>query len=170
MAHSRFFKEYLKRKLKKDLKKFNISEIDDEYEVSIFNYSSIFWDFKVNLRTHNIRIILEIETGRQDPVNNLIKTLIWLDENSPSSPFILLHFFDSSTYSGAVTLADEICKKLWSFLDRNFKKNLVYSVHLIENLSMASGSRRKTKNLRPVCDRISQIAKRVVDKVSKKIE
>jgi len=170
MAHSQIFKEYLKRRLKEDLRKFNISKIDDEYEVSIFNYSSIFWDFKVDLRTRNIRIVLEMETGRQDPVNNLIKTLIWLDENSPNNPFILLHFFDSTTYSGAMTFADEICKKLWGFIDRNYKRKLVYSVYLIENLSRVSASKRKTKKLLPICRRISQITKRVVDKAIKKIE
>jgi len=170
MAHSKFFKERLKRKLTKDLKKFGIAKISANHEAVIFNYSQIFWDFRMELRTHNIVIILEIETKRPDPVNNLIKTLVWLDENTTNIFFIFLHFFDSS-YGEIYTPANDICTKLWEkFLIKSCKEKMVYSQHLIGDLAKASGSKRKTKELYPVYKRISQITERVVSTTIKKIE
>ena len=170
MAHSKFFKERLKRKLTKDLKRFSIAKIITDYEAVIFNYSQIFWDFRIDLGIRNVIVILEIETKRPDPVNNLIKTLVWLDENSTNNFFIFLHFFDSS-YGEIYTPANDICTKLWEkFLIKSCKEKMVYSQHLVGDLAKASGSKRKTKELYPVCKRISQVTERVVGTTIKKIE
>lgn len=170
MAHSKFFKEKLKRKLTRDLKKFDIAEISPDYEATIFNYSQIFWDFRIELRTRNIIVILEIETKRADPVSNLIKTLVWLDENITNNFFIFLHFFDSS-YSEIDTPANDICTKLWNnFLSSSCKERLVYSPHIVGDLAKVAESKRETNELFSVRNRISQITERVVNITIKKIE
>ena len=80
MAHTKFFKVRLKNKLSRELGSFGVEEIDSDYEKTILESNEIFWDFRLKLRQHNIIIIIEIETKQESPINNLVKTLIWLNE------------------------------------------------------------------------------------------
>lgn len=169
MAHSKFFKDKLKEKLRRTLRNFSILEIDGDYEATILTYSRILWDFRIQLRQHDIVLFLEIETKRKDPVHNLIKTLIWLNEEFPSNHFIFLHFFDTS-YNEIDTPAKDICNRLWSFVNRDCRKNLIYSSHPIDELMQVSQSKRKNSNLSAVCKRISNITERVVSRTIKEID
>ena len=164
MAHTKFFKDKLKDKLSRELKTLGVQEIDSDYEEIILSRSQIFWDFRVKLRQHNVIILIEIETKQENPINNLIKTLIWLNENYPSDPVVFLHFFDTS-YNEIETTAKDYCNKLMDFLNVGYKKNLIYAQHPIDELTKAAQSRRITNDLRPVCSRISEITSRVINMV-----
>jgi len=162
MAHTKLFKDNLKTKLSRELKSFGIQEISSDSEEIILSRSQIFWDFRIKLRQHNITILIEVETKQENPINNLIKTLIWLNESCPSDPVIFLHFFDTS-YNEIETAAKDYCSKLMDFLNRDCKKNLIYAPCLIDELTKVAQSKKKISDSRAVCSRISEITERVVN-------
>ena len=143
------------------LNKYGVLAIDSDYEESIFTYSQIFWDFRVKLRQHDIILLFEIETERKDPEGNVIKTLIWLNENNINDNIIFFHFFDSS-YTQNNTPAKDICGKLVSYISTEYKKSFKYSPHQIDELKNIAQAKKKIKAYNSVNKRISELIERVV--------
>lgn len=164
MAHTKLFKDNLKAKLTRKLKPFAVQEVDSDYEEIILSRSQIFWDFRVKLRQHDITILIEIESKQENPINNLIKTLIWLNESCPNDPIIFLHFFDTS-YNEIETSAKDYCSKLIDFLNRDCKKNLIYAQYPIDELTKAAQAKKATSEGRAACLRIAEITHRVINMI-----
>ena len=118
MALSENFKKTLTATLKRKLKKYGIVELKDEHEKLICGHFSIYSDFRIKLRIHDIEFLIETESNRVDPVHNLIKTLMWLDENKPTHFLILLHVFDES-----YVMEDRPRKAMCEFVYRSVQSN-----------------------------------------------
>lgn len=160
MALSSNFKARLAATLKRELKKYSIIDIKIEHEKIICGYLSIFSDCRIKLRTHDIEVFIEAESKRIDPVYNLIKTLIWLDENKPNHFVILLHVFDES-----YVMEDKPRKAMCDFVYRNVQsnyKNFIYCPLNVSGLTQCN-SPHPAFPMKKICDRITQVTKRLVD-------
>lgn len=161
MALSTVFKDKLTRALKLKLKKYTIEAIKCEHEKIICGDSSIFFDCRVKIGLHNIEILIEIESHRPDPSHNLLKTLIWLDENNPCDPVILLHVFDV-----AYIVDDKLQKKMCEFTYNKVKLNYRKFSYRPLNISGLADCDRLPYDLivmKAACSKISDTATKLVE-------
>lgn len=160
MALSKNFKSKLAVTLKRELKKYSIADLKIEHKKIICGYLSIFSDCRVKLGLHDIEIFIEAESNRVDPVHNLIKTLIWLEENNPPHHVILLHVFDESYVMG-----DKPQKEMCEFIYRKVRtayKNFLYCPLNISGLSSCNET-RPTFSINIVCKRIAEVTRKLVE-------
>jgi len=160
MALSKKFKVELEKALRKELKKYSIEYFKFEHEKIICAYLPILSDCRIKLGLHDIEIFIEAEKKRIDPAHNLIKTLIWLDENNSKDPVILLQVFDE-----AYVMEDkpqiEMCKFIHNKI-HSYYKNFIYCPLNVSGLT-ACHEIPPSFPIKQVCARIAEVARKLVE-------
>lgn len=160
MALSKKFKEKTEHMLRNKLKTYHVSSIEHEHEEVICGYNPILTDFCVKLHYLNLTLLIEVECHRVDPLHNLVKTLMWLEETNPKDPIILLHVFDEA-YTAGDKPNKSMCDYIYPKLKNCYPQFYYHSIN-ISGLSEA--------NMTPPQFPIRTICKRIVDVLEKLVK
>jgi len=174
MSISRSFKQKIERDIKRILNKEKKLNYDIEFEhAEVINARNrINWDIYITAQGYkkNYIFIVELERKRQAPIHNLVKSLIWINENSSAPKMFFMHIFDSSYATGDIP-----DQKIASFVGTQYQKyesdRFCYSDINVEgigdygNLNLPQASINK-KNLKfnAICKRISKYISDVIIK------